>query len=181
MILLKRLLLELDIWVLHMPSLNHQSAGWGGWGVQGKSKCSLPGLGRGCCSTHPGCSCWLPFPKPAYAEGMGPEQLPSTSPAPKGFPAAFCRSKVHFKAITFECFPIRTAGLIFYLDRTDPKQSSFVWITGKQIQTHTLRQAGLLKESPRAVTQLYVLPFSKLFFQSIFNAVLFKDSIFLDN
>jgi len=46
MILLKRLLLEPDIWVLHMPTFSHQSAGEGGGG-QKKLKFCIASAGMG--------------------------------------------------------------------------------------------------------------------------------------
>lgn len=105
MILLKRLLLELDIWVLHMPSLNHQSLGWGGWGVQNRSKCSLPELGRGCCSTDPRLQLLAPHLQSLPILRGGARAAPSTSLAPKGFPAAFLQIQVSFQGRNFWVFP----------------------------------------------------------------------------
>lgn len=101
MILLKRLLLALDIWVLHMPTSDHQSGAGGenrsnfypaSAGLGGHLQ-ALPRAAVTHCqlSTLNACS---------VVRRWG--QVNTLIVAITGFPAAFCIFKFHFKATVLE-------------------------------------------------------------------------------
>lgn len=86
------------------------SVSWLG-GVEGcKTGVNVPcqSWDRGAAAQPPGC--WLSTSKVSSSWGNGARAAPWPFTC---FPAAFFRSKFHFKAITLECFPIMTAGLLF--------------------------------------------------------------------